>query len=158
MTMPEEDLGYKWWIKIRNAPLVSNQIALEAAISYPICAQGELRCFHYAVVDGEIKRPFTYLRASLPNIEVTELLIDRHSSLYPGLPEALGTYEVEYNRERQHELLNLIPVLARKYLREPAGEDGEAFLRAFDLSMPASLRPFYEALNPQFFQWLAEKV
>jgi hypothetical protein len=156
--MPEEDLGYKWWIKMKNAPLVINQIALEAAISYPICAQGELRCFHYAVVGGEIKRPFTYLRASLPNIEVIELLIDRHGSLYPSLSGALGPYEIEYNRERQHSLLNLIPVLARKYLHEPAGEDGETFLRVFDLAIPASLRPFYEALNPQFFQWLAKKI
>lgn len=155
MSTNDENLGYRWWIKVRNAPPVSNQIPLEAALSYPVCAQGELRFFHYAVNNDQIVRPFTYLRATFPDMEVVELIIDRHGKLFPGLPAEPGVYGVTFDRERRIALLNLIPSLAQKYLREPAGETGQTFLRLFNQSVPETLKPFYEALNPQFFQWLS---
>lgn len=154
MSTNDTNLGYSWWIKIRNAPIISSQIPLEAALSYPVCAQGELRCFHYAVVSGHIKRPFTLIRAALPHMELIELLVDQDEKLYPGLPSELGEYEGSYDRDRHVELLNLVPALARIYLREPAGETGERYLQLLEQSIPRALRPFYEALNPQFFRWL----
>ena len=155
MSTNDENLGYRWWIKVKNAPVVSSQIPLEAALSYPVCAQGELRLFHYKVSDGQIIRPFTFIRAPLPDVEVSELVIDYHGKLFPGLPGEPGVYDVEFDSARRTAILNLIPSLAQKYSREPAGETGQTFLQLFNQSVPEALKPFYEALNPQFFQWLS---
>jgi hypothetical protein len=158
-TQPEQltNLGYCWWLAACNAPGVTSQVPLETVLSYPVAAADELRFFHYQVRDGQIVRPFTLIRAKLPKIIVIEVLLNKHRELYPGLPNELGTFNIQWDFQLEKQMLNLLPSLMEKFPQKPAGTIGQHYLEAFEILTPKSLMPFYMSLNPAFFDWLAGK-
>ena len=155
-TQPEQipDLGYRWWLAVLNAEGVTNQVPLEAALSYPVGAKGEFRFFHYCVIDGQILRPFTYIRAKLPKMMVVEVLLNKHRDIFPDLPTELGTFNIHRDLQLEKQMLNLLPRLMAKFPQQPAGTLGKHYMEAFEILTPKTLMPFYKSLNPVFFDWL----
>ncbi len=152
------DLGYHWWITIRNAPGVIRQIPMEAKLSYPVGAPGELRCFHYRIRESMVQRPFTRIRATLPLIDVVEVAIDQRTPLYREMPETLGKFQVEWSHVAEKAALNLLPSLMERYPDEPAGALGQQYWTALTRLQPQKLAAVYEALSPDFTVWLRGEV
>jgi hypothetical protein len=154
--LPEQtpNLGYNWRLAVRNARGVINQVPLEAAFSYPVGAEGELRFFHYRVINKQIVRPFSRILAKLPKMTVVEVLLDKHCQLFPNLPEELGIYDVQWDKNLEKQMLNLLPSLMAKFPSQGAGIIGKHYLEAFEILTPKTLMPFYRSLNPVFFDWL----
>lgn len=150
------DQGYRWWLSMRNAPEIRAKMPMESKLSYPVGASGELRAFHYRVMDGRIVRPYTWVRALLPDIKIVELTISKERSLFSGLPAEPGEFHVDWTVEREKLMLNMLPALMRAFDSKPSGALGKQYLELFGLLTPEGLRPFYEYLNPDFFAWLRD--
>ncbi|MCI0437628.1 MAG: hypothetical protein L0177_00675 [Chloroflexi bacterium] len=152
-----QNLGYQWWVKIRNAPVITRNIPLESKISFPVGAEGELRLFHYRVLDAKVLRPFSIVRAKLPELTEIELETETEKELFPTLSrnQVLGESRIQtWSVELQKSLLNLQPQIMERFPKQKAGTPGEQYLELFDMLTPDVLKPFYYALNPEYFEWL----
>lgn len=154
--MSNSDLGYQWWLKVRNAPVIRQTLPLEASLSYPVIGDNELHYFHYRYVGERLLRPFTHVIARLPDLTDVELVLERDKPLYPDLPDPEPAFVASsWSLALEKSLLNLYPLLVRLYPKQAAGALGTQYLEVFQLVTPPALKPFYSVLNPDFFVWLA---
>lgn len=149
------DLGLRWWIALQNAPELRRHIPLEVSTSYPVVGQNELSFFHFRVVDKIIHRPFTLIRACLPDLKITQFQISsEHEPLYAGLPDELGNATRSRDIDLEAATLNLLPQIVQRFPHHPAGALGKQYLEAFVTLVEPTLMPFYSVLQPDFFVWL----
>ena len=155
--LPKQDQGYRWWVAVRNSPIVRRRTHLEDMLSFPVGAESELRFFHYRVITGIVWRPFTIVTAKLPDLIEIELRTHNEEVLFPNLldDKELGPFIVqERSRELRDSLLNLQPLIMQRFPNQKAGALGEQYLELFNMLTPDVLKPFYHALNPDYFEWL----
>ena len=102
-------------------------------------------------------RPFTLVRAMLPELAEVDLKTSRDELLFPDLPEdrELGPFNVQSrDPDLRDALLDMQPGIMERFPHREAGALGEQYLELFDMLTPDALKPFYHALNPQYFEWL----
>jgi hypothetical protein len=148
--------GLQWWKSVRNNPAF-DRVPLEAALSYPIpgVRAGALHFFHSGQNrDGSERRLLSRITAQLPELQIVEYRHGPDEDLFPGLPNSVPATHERVDPEVRRALFAIYPVLLDRYPRQPAGALGAQFLGALNGATPPELRPYYGALNPDFFDWL----
>ena len=152
---PSSDIGYQWWLTVSNAPLVRQKLPLEAMLSYPVGAPGELKFFHFRIHDFIARRPFSIVRATLPSLAIIELTLASEKPIFQGLPQELGRVNIkEWSLELEKSFLNMQPAIMQLFPNQKAGALGKEYLELFNMLTPDVFKPFYNALNPEYFEWL----
>lgn len=160
-----------WWLTVRSQTM--RQVPLETALSLPVPVvqngQLYLAAFYYGVKrgggpgTGVALAPLARLLASYPAGRLVSFVHRDVGDLFPGLASTgeLGPVvaapqpPAERMRER-HTLFALYTPILEAYrtgVKEP--EQLAAFRSMFHRMAEPGLLPYYRALNPDFFKWLA---
>ena len=162
----------RWWWTVHYQTM--DFLPLESALSFPVpMIKGDvlmLEAFHYGVKPGGdpgkaiAMPPTARLIATFPQGRLLFFLHRTIAELFAGLPSSgeLGPLSSVWlsAQERKSEKKALFalytPILAQYRGGSKDGTAARDFLAAFERIAGASLLPYYRALNPHFFAWLAE--
>jgi hypothetical protein len=163
----------QWWLKIRQQ--TNRQVPLETALSFPIPVMKNnellLSVFYYGVekVSGPgnslAKPPVARLIGTYPVPHIVQFVTNKVEDLFPGLPSGgtigplVGGHFTPTERMKgRQELFRLYtPILALFSLKEETTDRREDFKAAFQKQAEPGLLPYYQALNPDFFDWLNKR-
>jgi hypothetical protein len=157
----------QWWLKFRQQ--TNRQVPIETALSLPIPIMKNnellLSVFYYGVekVSGPgtslAKPPVARMMGTYPVPHIVQFVTNKVEELFPGLPTG-GTIGplIEGVRNRQELFSLYTPILALFSLKEVTTDRREDFIAAFQRQAEPGLLPYYQALNPNFFQWLNKRI
>jgi hypothetical protein len=152
---PEAQPARTWWSRVHGAAEFAN-LPLAAVLSYPVPGADDLRFFHVLPPSarGGEWRLLTRVVARMPSLELASV---RRSggpdALFPGLPDEVEGEGARYVAQTEDALYAAYPLLLTRWPEKPADALGSQFLEALAQLAPACLLPYYEALNPAFFDW-----
>jgi hypothetical protein len=167
MTYLPDDVRH-WNQALIAHSFLRESLPISAGASYPSLEleNGELvlHAFHIAVHHSEDTEPDSYAILSRMKLKATDLSVlsyttSKEDPLFPDMPLQIPFEPVQAGRAERirirEELPPLFADLATLFVaNQPAGPKGSRFLQTYGLILPASLMPYYKALNPSFFAWL----
>jgi len=162
-----------WWQIVRRATF--RQVTLESALSWPVPLRLEaglaLAAFYYGVwrpagfnsLPAQARPPRARLVAAYPSGRLWQFTHHSLGELFPGLPTQVDLGPLlpmlQSPASRAAARANLFTtyndILAPYLTGEVPGRERGAFLMAWQSLAEPGLLPYYHALNPDFFDWLA---
>jgi hypothetical protein len=160
-----------WWLTLRSQTM--RQLPVESALSWPVPlvrdGQLYLAAFYYGVRrvagpgTGLALPPIARVVASYPAGRLMSFVHRQLTDLFPGLPStgelgplvAVQQPPTERMRDRKALFALYSPILDQYHKGAQEHDQRQAFQVAFMRLAEPGLLPYYWALNPDFFEWLA---
>ena len=162
----DASLVERWWLTVHNLTLT--QMPISTALSYPVPQingkQVELAAFYYGIQRGSapgqatLLPPIAWLVATYPEGRLLSFERGSAQELFPNIKLIEGALAANpgmspaETMQARKALFNIYPTAIEAFATQ--AKVPQSFANLFDQLVVSSLLPFYQQLNPAFYQWL----